>query len=57
MIPDHLPEEVITYELPEAERLCPIDGQPMQPIRWEECKQLDYVPANHYYPASSCMKH
>lgn len=45
LIPDHLPEEVITYELPEAERLCPIDGQVMQPIRWEESKQLDYVPA------------
>ena len=29
-------------ELPEAERLCPHDGQPMQPIRFEVSKQLDY---------------
>ena len=45
LIPDHLPQEVIQYELPEHERLCPVDGQPMPVIRWEESKQLDYVPA------------
>lgn len=45
LIPDNLPQEVITHELPKSERLCPIDGKPMQPIRWEESKQLDYVPA------------
>lgn len=45
LIPDNLPQEVITYELPETERLCPVDGQLMQPVRWEESKQLDYVPA------------
>ena len=25
--------------------LCRIDGKPMERIRWEESKQLDYVPA------------
>lgn len=45
LIPDGLPQEVIEYELPECERLCPQDGQPMSRIRWEESKQLDYIPA------------
>jgi len=45
LIPDGLPEEVIEYELPESERRCKIDGKPMERIRWEESKQLDYVPA------------
>ena len=44
LIPDGLPTETIEHTLPEEERLCPIDGEPMQPIRWEESKQLDYVP-------------
>jgi len=45
LIPDDLPTEVIEHTLPEEKRLCPVDGQPMPPIRWEESKQLDYVPA------------
>lgn len=44
LIPDNIPVEVITHELPENERLCPVDGQPMPRIRWEESTQLDYVP-------------
>jgi transposase len=45
LIPDHIPSEVIEHTLDEQERLCPIDGQPMPLIRWEESTQLDYVPA------------
>lgn len=45
IIPDGLPQEVIEYELPESERICSVDGKPMERIRWEESKQLDYVPA------------
>ena len=45
VIPDGLPEEVIDYETPEEERLCPHDGIPMPRIRWEVSKQLDYIPA------------
>jgi transposase len=45
LIPDDLPQQVIEYELPEGERRCPLDGQRMARIRWEESKQLDYVPA------------
>ena len=44
-IPDHLPREEVLHELPEQERLCPHDGRPMQPIRYETSEQLDYVPA------------
>jgi len=45
LIPDNVPTEVIEHTLPEDGRLCPIDGQPMELIRWEESKQLDYIPA------------
>jgi transposase len=45
IIPDGLPQEIIEYELPENERSCPVDGRPLERIRWEESKQLDYVPA------------
>ena len=44
-IPDGLPEEVVVHSLPEEERLCPHDGQPMPFIRYEISKQLDYIPA------------
>lgn len=63
VIPDGLPTEVIQHELPEDERICPVDGQVMQPIRWEESKQLDYVPARikvilHRRAVYACpMKH
>ena len=45
LIPDNLPTETIEYTLPEEKRLCPVDGQVMPRIRWEESKQLDYVPS------------
>ena len=45
LLPDNLPREEVLYELPESERLCPHDGQPMQPIRYEISQQLDYEPA------------
>jgi transposase len=45
LIPDGLPEEIIEHELPEDEHRCPLDGQVMPRIRWEESKQLDYTPA------------
>lgn len=45
LIPDNIPSETIDHELPESERLCPIDGQPMPLIRWEVSQQLDFIPA------------
>lgn len=45
ILPDNLPREEVIYELPEAERLCPIDGQPMPVIRYETSEQLDFEPA------------
>ena len=45
LIPDNIPSETIDHELPEADRLCPVDGQPMPFIRWEISHQLDFVPA------------
>jgi transposase len=45
VLPDHLPREEVLHELPESQRLCPRDGQPMQVIRYEESQQLEYEPA------------
>ena len=45
LIPDHLPHEEVLHELPEEQRLCPHDGQPMPLIRYETSKQLEFVPA------------
>ena len=45
LIPDHLPHVEVLHELPEQERLCPIDEKPMPAIRYEVSKQLDYVPS------------
>ena len=45
LIPDNLPREEVVYELPEDERRCPIDGDPMPLIRYETSEQLEYEPA------------
>ncbi len=45
LIPDGLPQEEVVHELPESERVCPHDGRPMDVIRYEVSKQLDYEPA------------
>ena len=45
VLPENLPREEIVWELPEEERWCPIDGQPMPVIRYETSEQLDFEPA------------
>lgn len=45
VIPDNLPQREVIHELPEDERLCPIDGRPMPLIRYDISRQLDYEPA------------
>ncbi|HSB23290.1 MAG TPA: IS66 family transposase [Burkholderiaceae bacterium] len=40
-----LPREVIRYELPETERICPHDGSALKEIGVEASEQLDIVPA------------
>ena len=45
LIPDGLPREEVVHELPEDERRCPIDGDPMPLIRYETSEQLEYEPA------------
>jgi transposase len=40
-----LPREVIRYELPEGERMCPYDGSALKEIGVEASEQLDIVPA------------
>jgi transposase len=40
-----LPREIIRYELPEAERVCPHDGAALKEIGVEASEQLDIIPA------------
>jgi transposase len=35
----------VVYELPEEDRLCPVDGKPMPVIRYETSEQVDFEPA------------
>jgi len=44
-LPADLPREEIVHELPEHERLCPVDGRPMEVIGYETSEQLEYIPA------------
>lgn len=44
-LPENLPREEVIHELPEAQRLCPLDGRPMPVIRYETSEQLDFEPA------------
>lgn len=39
-----LPREVVRYELPESERVCPHDGAALQEIGVEASEQLDIIP-------------
>jgi transposase len=39
-----LPRTVVRHELPEAERVCPHDGEPLREIGIEASEQLDIVP-------------
>ena len=45
LIPDHLPHQEVVYELDEQDRLCPHGGHPLQFIRFETSKTLEYEPA------------
>jgi transposase len=44
-LPPDLPREEIVHELPEHERLCPVEGRPMELIGYETSEQLEYTPA------------
>jgi transposase len=39
-----LPREVVRYELPDSERVCPHDGAALQEIGVEATEQLDIIP-------------
>jgi transposase len=42
--PEDLPEEIIEFDLPESERICPVTGEERRLIRWEEAIKINYVP-------------
>lgn len=39
-----LPREIVRHELPESERVCPVDGAALQEIGVEASEQLDIIP-------------
>jgi len=45
-LPDHLPREVVTHELSEAQRACPCCGTLRREIGSEVSEQLEYIPAS-----------
>lgn len=45
-LPAHLPRVEVLHELPEAERVCPRDGTPLERFGEETSEQLDIVPAS-----------
>ncbi len=44
-LPESLPRVEVVHDLPEAERVCPHDGQALKEIGETVCEQLDIVPA------------
>jgi hypothetical protein len=42
---DNLPRVDIIHDLPEAEKICPKDGTPLERITEEESQPIDYIPA------------
>jgi len=64
-IPEHLPREVIDYELPESEKVCPHDQTILKHIGTEDHEQLDIIPAQvkvirhrrYKYTCPCCQKY
>ena len=44
-LPEHLPREEVIHDLPEAEKVCPVDGTALKHIGDDSSEQLDIVPA------------
>jgi transposase len=44
-IADDLPRVDVIHDLPEAEKICPKDGTPLECIGDEESQQIDFIPA------------
>jgi len=44
-LPAHLPREVVPVDVPEADRMCPCCGEPMQRIGEDRSERVDYRPA------------
>ena len=42
--PDDLPEEVLEFDLPESELICPQTGAERRFIRWEQTEKIHFVP-------------
>lgn len=60
-IPAELARIDIVHDLPEAQKICPHDGTPLERIGEETAEQLDYVPAQlrvirHVRPKYACRR-
>jgi transposase len=58
-LPDYIEREEVLHDLPEAEKVCPHDGTPLERIGEEVSEQLDVIPARvrvlrHIRPKYAC---
>jgi transposase/prefoldin subunit 5 len=58
-LPEALPREEIVHDLPEGEKVCAVDGTPLERIGEEVTEQLDIIPAKvqvirHVRPKYAC---
>lgn len=58
-LPDYIEREEVLHDLPEAEKVCPHDGTPLERIGEEVSEQLDVIPAKvqvlrHIRPKYAC---
>ena len=44
--PEDLPEEVLEFDLPESERICPQTGAERRLIRWEQAVKIHFIPGH-----------
>jgi len=64
-IPEHLPREIIDYDLSESEKVCPHDKTALTCIGTEDHEQLDIIPAQikvirhrrHKYTCPCCLSY
>jgi transposase len=64
-LPENLPREEVTIDLPESEKICPHDGSPLKEIGVETTEKLKIIPAQvsvvienrKKYACPSCQSH
>jgi hypothetical protein len=47
VIPDNAPREIVRHDLPESERICPVDGEKLTQGIDRKCLQVEWIPAKN----------